>query len=168
MEEAAGSGTAGGQSKIRTERAGASCQNCAPAFFTFTGSASFSVGLSAWRSAVSSRRYGNAWFRSGRRKQIIRTHLLSEKGSDYIGLVRLTGVEPVRPSGHKHLKLASLPIPAQPRRAVIFRPLDYYTVRSGICQPDFADFILFPRRWPSAPSAAPRGAGAYSSSDWFR
>ena len=89
MEEAAGSGTAGGQSKIRTERAGASCQNCAPAFFTFTGSASFSVGLSAWRSAVSSRRYGNAWFRSGRRKQIIRTHLLSEKGSDYIGLVRV-------------------------------------------------------------------------------
>ena len=33
-------------------------------------------------------------------------------------LVRLTGVEPVRPSGHKHLKLASLPIPAQPHRAV--------------------------------------------------
>ena len=30
-------------------------------------------------------------------------------------LVRLTGVEPVRPSGHKHLKLASLPIPAQPQ-----------------------------------------------------
>ena len=29
-------------------------------------------------------------------------------------LVRLTGVEPVRPFGHKHLKLASLPIPAQP------------------------------------------------------
>ena len=31
------------------------------------------------------------------------------------GVVRLTGVEPVRPSGHKHLKLASLPIPAQPQ-----------------------------------------------------
>ena len=31
-------------------------------------------------------------------------------------LVRLTGVEPVRPYGHKHLKLASLPIPAQPHR----------------------------------------------------
>ena len=33
-------------------------------------------------------------------------------------LVRLTGVEPVRPSGHKHLKLASLPIPAQPQKAI--------------------------------------------------
>ena len=96
MEEAAGSGTAGGQSKIRTERAGASCQNGAPAFFAFMGSASFSVGLSAWRSAVSSRRCGNGWFRSGRRKQIIRTHLLSEKGSDYIGLVREAGLEPAR------------------------------------------------------------------------
>ena len=96
MEEAAGSGTAGGQNKIRTERAGASCQNGAPAFFAFMGSASFSVGLSAWRSAVSSRRCGNGWFRSGRRKQIIRTHLLSEKGSDYIGLVREAGLEPAR------------------------------------------------------------------------
>ena len=32
-----------------------------------------------------------------------------------IFMVRLTGVEPVRPFGHKHLKLASLPIPAQPQ-----------------------------------------------------
>ena len=32
-----------------------------------------------------------------------------------LDLVRLTGVEPVRPFGHKHLKLASLPIPAQPQ-----------------------------------------------------
>lgn len=59
-------------------------------------------------------------------------------------VVRLTGVEPVRPFGHKHLKLASLPIPAQPQSAVISRPPDYYTVRNGICQRGFADFILFP------------------------
>ena len=38
-------------------------------------------------------------------------------------LVRLTGVEPVRPSGHKHLKLASLPIPAQPQTSGFQKPL---------------------------------------------
>ena len=117
MEEAAGSGTAGGQSKIRTERAGASCQNCAPAFFTFTGSASFSVGLSAWRSAVSSRRYGNAWFRSGRRKQIIRTHLrLRRFGSDYIGLVPEVGLEPTRCRQQRILSPSRLPIPSFRRK----------------------------------------------------
>ena len=38
-----------------------------------------------------------------------------------IFMVRLTGVEPVRPFGHKHLKLASLPIPAQPQISGSFR-----------------------------------------------
>ena len=56
-------------------------------------------------------------------------------------LVRLTGVEPVRPSGHKHLKLASLPIPAQPQSTVIFRPLGYYTVLATICQRFFQVFM---------------------------
>ena len=56
-------------------------------------------------------------------------------------LVRLTGVEPVRPSGHKHLKLASLPIPAQPQSAVISRPLAYYTFPGRICQRFFQVFI---------------------------
>ena len=55
-------------------------------------------------------------------------------------LVRLTGVEPVRPSGHKHLKLASLPIPAQPQSAAFFRPLGYYTVIVMICQRFFQLF----------------------------
>ena len=58
-------------------------------------------------------------------------------------LVRLTGVEPVRPSGHKHLKLASLPIPAQPQSAVLFRPLAYYSFLDGICQRVEAVFLLF-------------------------
>lgn len=130
MEEAAGSGTAGGQSKIRTERAGASCQNCAPAFFTFTGSASFSVGLSAWRSAVSSRRYGNAWFRSGRRKQIIRTHLrLRRFGSDYIGLVRLMGLEPIRsPIRPSNVRVCLF------RHNRIFHCERYYNAFRCICQ----------------------------------
>lgn len=85
-----------GQNRIRTEKAGASCQNGAPALFAFMGLVSFFVGLSAWRSAVSSRRCGNGWFRSGRRKAIIRTHLpQGRSGSDYIGLVQENGDEPI-------------------------------------------------------------------------
>lgn len=68
----------------------------APALFAFMGSASFSLGLSAWRSACAPIRCGNGWLRSAQRKQIIRTHLLSETSSDYIGLVRLKGLEPTR------------------------------------------------------------------------
>ena len=43
-----------------------------------------------------------------RRKQIIRTRLQSEIGSDYIGLVRVTGLEPAR-LRHQNLNLARLP-----------------------------------------------------------
>ena len=57
-------------------------------------------------------------------------------------VVRLTGVEPVRPSGHKHLKLASLPIPAQPQSTVIFRLLANYTFLKEICQRFFQVFCL--------------------------
>lgn len=32
-----------------------------------------------------------------------------------LNMVRPTGLEPVHPFGHKHLKLACLPIPAQPQ-----------------------------------------------------
>lgn len=64
--------------------------------FSFMGPVSSSVGLSAWRSAVFSRRCENEWFRSGQRKAIIRTHHRLEIGSDYIGLVRVTGLEPAR------------------------------------------------------------------------
>ena len=83
-------------------------------------------------------------------------------------VVRLTGVEPVRPYGHKHLKLASLPIPAQPQRAVQ-RPLDYYTVPAEICQRDFSHFSPFPpsgQQWPPAPSSVPHRAGGYPTPDW--
>ena len=60
------------------------------------GSASSSVGLSAWRWAFASPRFGSRWFRSGQRKAIIRTHRRLGTGSDYIGLVRLKGLEPTR------------------------------------------------------------------------
>ena len=80
----------------------------------FTLPASFSVGLSAWRWACALPRCGSRDFRISRRIPKTRTRPQSETDSDFVGLVRLTGVEPVRPFGHKHLKLASLPIPAQP------------------------------------------------------
>ena len=80
----------------------------------FTLPASFSVGLSAWRWACALPRCGSRDFRISQRIPKIRTRPQSETDSDFVGLVRLTGVEPVRPFGHKHLKLASLPIPAQP------------------------------------------------------
>ena len=39
----------------------------------------------------------------------------SEQSELCSDVVRLAGVEPARPYGHKHLKLASLPVPAQPQ-----------------------------------------------------
>ena len=80
----------------------------------FTLPASSSGGLSAWRWACALPRCGSRDFRISQRIPKIRTRPQSETDSDFVGLVRLTGVEPVRPFGHKHLKLASLPIPAQP------------------------------------------------------
>ena len=82
----------------------------APRLFAFIWISSFSVVLLAWRSVCASLRCGNRWLRNGQRKQIIRTHLLSETSSDYIGLVRETGLEPVR-DYHTPLKRARLPIP---------------------------------------------------------
>ena len=59
----------------------------------------------AWRWVCASPRCGNTWLRNGQRKQIIRTHLLSETSSDYIGLVPVTGLEPVHPHGYGILSL---------------------------------------------------------------
>ena len=53
----------------------------------------FSSGLEA---ASTGLRCISMWPRSSQRKAIIRTHLLSETSSDYIGLVRLKGLEPTR------------------------------------------------------------------------
>ena len=78
------------------EKGGRTVQTAAPALFAFMGSLSSSVGLSAWRWACAVPRCGSRCFRNGQRKAIIRTHRLSETGSDYIGLVRLKGLEPTR------------------------------------------------------------------------
>lgn len=79
----------------------------APRLFAFIWISSFSVVLLAWRSVCASLRCGNRWLRNGQRKQIIRTHLLSETSSDYIGLVRETGLEPVK-TGYKLLILLEI------------------------------------------------------------
>ena len=52
--------------------------------------------LLVWKLACAAPHCGNRRFRIGQRKQIIRTHRQSETGSDYAGLVRSTGLEPVR------------------------------------------------------------------------
>ena len=78
------------------EKGGRTVQTAAPALFAFMGSLSSSVGLSAWRWACAVPRCGSRCFRNGQRKAIIRTHRLSETGSDYIGLVQMVGVEPTR------------------------------------------------------------------------
>lgn len=82
------------------EKGGRTVQTAAPALFAFMGSLSSSVGLSAWRWACAVPRCGSRCFRNGQRKAIIRTHRLSETGSDYIGLVRVTGLEPVCHTTH--------------------------------------------------------------------
>ena len=96
MEEAEGGGEAGGRNEEVTKRAGAPCKRLRPALFAFMGSLSSSVGLSAWRWACAVPRCGSRCFRNGQRKAIIRTHRLSETGSDYIGLVPEVGLEPTR------------------------------------------------------------------------
>lgn len=112
MEEAERNGDAKGKNRIRaSQKRGVIRKWWHPAFFAFIWISSFSVALLAWRSVCASPRCGNRWFRNGQRKQIIRTHLLSEISSDYIGLVRMTGLEPVR-HGHTPLKRACLPVPA--------------------------------------------------------
>ena len=95
------------------EKGGRTVQTAAPALFAFMGSLSSSVGLSAWRWACAVPRCGSRCFRNGQRKAIIRTHRLSETGSDYIGLVRATGLEPAR-FWQWNLNPPSLPIPPCP------------------------------------------------------
>ena len=85
-------GNSGGKSRDRRttegkdKKGGRTVETAAPALFAFMGSAFSSGGLSASRSASAPPRFGSGCFRIGQRKPIIRTHLLSETGSDYRGL----------------------------------------------------------------------------------
>ena len=80
---------------------------CLPVFYV---ACSVSLDRSVWRPACAVPRR-NKRFHIGQRKPMIRTHPLSEKGSDHMVVVREAGVEPARPCEHWHLKPASLPIP---------------------------------------------------------
>ena len=94
------------------EKGGRTVQTAAPALFAFMGLLSSSVGLSAWRWACAAPRCENKCFRNGQRKQIIRTHHRLEIGSDYIVLVPVTGLEPVRCRQRWILSPLRLPIPS--------------------------------------------------------
>ncbi len=79
--------------------------------------ASSFVALLAWRREECGSHWGNTPVRNAGKKQIIRTHLPQGRiGSDYIGLVRATGLEPARLS-QRNLNPPSLPIPPRPRVA---------------------------------------------------
>ena len=82
--------------RSKDEKGGRTVNTAAPALFAFMGPLSSSGSLSVWRWACAALRCGNGWFRNGQRKAIIRTHHRLEIGSDYIGLVRLMGLEPIR------------------------------------------------------------------------
>ena len=101
------------------EKGGRTVQTAAPALFAFMGSLSSSVGLSAWRWACAVPRCGSRCFRNGQRKAIIRTHRLSETGSDYIGLVRAWGLEPQRIAARE---------PKSRMSTNSIMPADYYKV----------------------------------------
>ena len=94
------------------KKGGRTVETAAPALFSFMGSASSSVGPSALRWAFAPPRFGSGCFRIGQRKPIIRTHLLSEKGSDYMGLVPVAGLEPARYRYQWILSPSRLPIPS--------------------------------------------------------
>ena len=90
---------------------------------------------------------GNMYFHISRNKQIIRTRPPQGKtGSDYIGLVRVTGLEPVR-QRHTHLKRACLPVPAfsHMKRPITTRRRHYYSTGKAPCQQLFVTFSgVFP------------------------
>ena len=80
------------------------------------GLLSSSGDLAVWRLACAAPRCGNRCFRSGQRKAIIRTLHRLEMGSDYMGLVPLTGVEPVR---YHYLGILSpVCLPISPQRLI--------------------------------------------------
>ena len=71
-----------------------------------------SVGLLAWKWEECGSRWGSRLARIARNKQIIRTRpRLGRTGSDYIGLVPVMGVEPIRCHHQRILSPSRLPIP---------------------------------------------------------
>lgn len=100
------------------EKGGRTVVTAAPALFAFMGSVSSSGDLSVSRWASAPLRFGSGCFRIGQRKPIIRTYLLSEKGSDYMGLVPVAGLEPARHRWQWILSPPRLPIPTHRQKHV--------------------------------------------------
>ena len=86
-------GKSSGRPNKKSKRTGRTqSSHDAPALFL---PISFFAALSAWMSLSAPGRFGSGYPQISRRKQIIRTHLLSEKGSDYMVVVRPRGLEPL-------------------------------------------------------------------------
>ena len=152
MEKAAGSRGTGGQQRVRT-KGRAHRETAAPALFAFMGSASSSGGLSAWRWVCAPPRFGSGCFRIGQRKPIIRTHPLSEKGSDYMGLVPVVGLEPTRgisPTDFESVTSTNSITPARRRYYTTFLPK-----AQGVIPPVFPNFPPRPPPDPDLPPSAP-------------
>ena len=77
-------------------KGGRTVKTAASAFFCVYGIIASSEGPSAWRQTCALPRCESRYFHTDRKKPIIRTHLLSETSSDYIGLVPVVGLEPTR------------------------------------------------------------------------
>ncbi len=111
----------GGKSRDRRttegkdKKGGRTVSTAAPALFAFMKSVSSSGGLSASRWACAPPRFGSGCARTAQRKPIIRTHPLSETGSDYMGLVPVAGLEPARHRWRWILSPLRLPIPSHRR-----------------------------------------------------
>ena len=108
------------------------------------------LGLLVWRWAAWWHHFESAYLRTSRNKQIIRTRLqLRRSGSDYFGLVPLTGVEPVRFLRRGILSPLCLPIPPQRRDRSYFticRPIRqalqaaFWKIIGHLSQKNFPDF----------------------------
>ena len=68
-------------------KGGRTVKTAASAFFCVYGIIASSEGPSAWRQTCALPRCESRYFHTDRKKPIIRTHLLPETSSDYIGLV---------------------------------------------------------------------------------
>ena len=76
---------------------------------------SFFAALAAWRLLSAPVRFGSGYPQISRRKPIIRTRLLLEKGSDYMDVVPVVGLEPTRCCHQRILSPSRLPIPSHRR-----------------------------------------------------
>lgn len=101
------------------------------------GLLSSSGDLAVWRLACAAPRCGNRCFRSGQRKAIIRTLHRLEMGSDYMGLVPVTGLEPVRCRQRWILSPLRLPIPSH-RQTALFQDSFYIIAKDRkFCKHNF-------------------------------